>query len=150
STEAEHDAALQRAEACAIWLRSRGWAAPVAADSGNGGHRLYAIDLPNDEASRVLLQRCLEALALYFSDSAVALDLTVLNAARIWKVYGTMVCKGDDLPERPHRLARLLDVPAPLEGVTRDQLEALAILVPDPPAPTLHRGYSQAASFDLS
>jgi hypothetical protein len=37
STEAEHDAALQRAEVCATWLRSRGWAAPVAADSANGG-----------------------------------------------------------------------------------------------------------------
>jgi hypothetical protein len=37
ATDAEHDAALQRAEACASWLRSRGWPAPVAADSGNGG-----------------------------------------------------------------------------------------------------------------
>jgi hypothetical protein len=149
STEAEHDAALQRAEACTIWLRSRGWATPIAADSGNGGHRLYAIDLPNDEASRVLLQRCLEALALYFSDSAVALDLTVFNAARIWKVYGTLACKGDNLPERPHRLARLLDVPTPLEGVSRAQLEALAALVPEPPKAVPRSGHSSGGPFDL-
>jgi len=86
SNDTEHATALQRAEACAAWLRSRGWPAPVPADSGNGGHRLYSIDLPNDEASKALLQRCLEALALYFSDSVVALDRTVFNAARIWKV----------------------------------------------------------------
>src|SRR5215510_2269616 len=31
ATDTEHDTALQRAEACAVWLRSRGWPAPVAA-----------------------------------------------------------------------------------------------------------------------
>jgi hypothetical protein len=117
STDAEHDAALHRAEACAAWLTQRGWPDPVAADSGNGGHSLYRIDLPNDDASRALLQRCLEALAMYFSDSAVALDVSVFNAARIWKVYGTMACKGDNLPERPHRLSQLLGVPSTLEGI---------------------------------
>lgn len=101
ATDAEHDAALQRAEVCAGWLHNRGWPAPVAADSGNGGHRLYRIDLPNDDASRALLQRCLEALDMYFSDGAVALDVKVFNAARVWKVYGTMACKGDHLPEAP-------------------------------------------------
>jgi hypothetical protein len=149
STDAEHDAALQRAAACVAWLHSRGWPAPVAADSGNGGHNLYAIDLPNDDASRVLLQRCLEGLALYFSDDTVALDLTVFNAARVWKVYGTLVCKGDNLPERPHRLARLLDVPAPLEIVTRAQLEVLAALVPDPPKTVSRSEHNGQVSFNL-
>src|SRR5262249_48770697 len=95
STEAEHAAALERAADCTTWLTARGWPQPVAADSGNGGHRLYRIDLPNDADSRILLQRCLEALALYFSDSMVELDVKVFNAARIWKVYGTLACKGD-------------------------------------------------------
>jgi archaellum biogenesis ATPase FlaH len=149
STDAEHDAALERAKACTAWLHNHGWPAPVAADSGNGAHRLYAIDLPNDSASRTLLQRCLEALALYFSDSSVALDLTVFNPARIWKVYGTMACKGDNLPERPHRLARLLDVPAPVEVVTRAQLEALAALVPEPPPGPARSGPQARAPFDL-
>src|SRR5207253_3103309 len=131
------------------WLQRRGWPAPVAADSGNGGHRLYAIDLPNDDASRTLLQRCLEALALYFSDSEVKIDVGVFNAARIWKVYGTLACKGDNLPERPHRLARLLDVPTPVEVVTRAQLEALAALVPESPKATPRPGYSGPVSVDL-
>ncbi len=41
----------------------------------------------------------------------VAVDQMVFNAARITKVYGTMVCKGDNLPNRPHRRSRLLEVP---------------------------------------
>jgi hypothetical protein len=149
ATEVEHDAALQRAEACTTWLAYRGWPAPVAADSGNGGHRLYRIDLPNDDASRALLQRCLEALAMYFTDSVVALDVSVFNAARIWKVYGTMACKGDHLPERPHRLSRLLDVPSTLACVTRQQLEGVAALLPAPATSTPRRGMPQGVPFDL-
>ena len=102
--------------------QARGWPVPILADSGNGGHGLYRIDLPNDDASRTLLKTCLEVLALYFTDSVVSLDVGVFNAARILKVYGTLACKGDHLPERPHRLSQLLDVPAPLVCVTRAQL----------------------------
>jgi hypothetical protein len=130
STDAEHAAALDRAGACMDWLAQRGWPAPVAADSGNGAHLLYRIDLPTDTASRDLLERCLQALALHFSDDVVKLDTGVFNAARIWKVYGTVACKGDSLPERPHRLARLLEAPHDLQPVSRAQLDALAALVP--------------------
>jgi hypothetical protein len=149
ATDSEHDAALQRAQMCCAWLTQRGWPASLTADSGNGGHLLYAVDLPNDNDSRDLLKRCLEAVALYHSDDVVHIDLTPFNAARIWKVYGTMACKGDNLPERPHRLARLLDVPTTRECVTRQQLEDLAALVPALPPSAPHRRYTQAAPFDL-
>jgi hypothetical protein len=149
STDAEHAAARERAAACTTWLTGRGWPQPICADSGNGAHLLYQIDLPNDDASRTLLKACLEALALYFADSVVSLDLSVFNAARIWKVYGTLACKGDNLPERPHRLARLLDVPSPLVCVTRTQLEDLAALLPAPPMAPSRRGIPQGAAFDL-
>jgi hypothetical protein len=150
STDAEHDAALQRAQACRDWLCGNwGWPAPVYADSGNGAHVLSRIDLPNDKASRALIKRCLEAVALYFNDDMVTVDLTTSNAARIWKVYGTLACKGDNLPERPHRLARLLDVPDPLIVVTREQLEALAALVPEPPKATSRSSYDKREAFNL-
>jgi hypothetical protein len=150
ATDAEHVCALARAQACTDWLTQRGWPAPVAADSGNGGHRLYQIDLPNDDDSRALVQHCLEALALYFTDSVVALDVSVFNAARIWKVYGTMACKGDDLPERPHRLSQILDIPTPVEPVSRRHLDALAALVPPPPQPAATAGRSGRPPFDLA
>lgn len=148
STDVEHATALERTAACTTWLRERGWPQPVRADSGNGGHALYQIDLPNDDASRTLLKTCLEVLALYFTDGAVSLDVSVFNAARIWKCYGTMACKGDNVPERPHRLAHILDVPPTLSCVTRDQLDALAALLPAPPTTTPKRGTTHDA-FDL-
>jgi D5 N terminal like len=150
STDAAHTAALDRAEACTAWLSARGWPAPVAADSGNGAHRLYRIDLPNDDASRTLLERGFKALALYFSDDGVKLDVGVANAARIWKVYGTMACKGDHVPERPHRLARLLDVPPVLEVVSADMLAALAALLPETPTQPRTSSRHSVGPFDVA
>jgi hypothetical protein len=133
ATDAEHEMALARVREIFAWLADQGWPAPVVADSGNGGHLLPRIDLPNDEASRDLLRRCLEALAFRFSDDTVTIDQGVFNAARIWKLYGTLACKGDSTPERPHRRAALLDVPDRLEIVGRDLLEKLAALAPAQP-----------------
>jgi hypothetical protein len=102
----------------------------VLADSGNGSHLLYQVNLPNDEASRDLLKHCLEALAQRFNTAAVLVDLTTFNAARIWKVYGTLVCKGDPLPDRPHRLAAIWERPEEQEPVTVGLLQRLASAAP--------------------
>jgi hypothetical protein len=111
STDAEHDAALARARECFAWLPSLGFpqSSLLLADSGNGGHVLARIDLPNDAASTALVKRCIEAVALRFSDDHVMVDQTVYNAARIWKLYGTVAGKGDSIPERPHRAAHTLE-----------------------------------------
>jgi hypothetical protein len=111
STDAEHEAAIARAKECREFLRLLGWPDPILADSGNGAHLLYRIDLPNDPESTSLLKGILESLASQFSDSVVDLDRSVYNAARIWKLYGTLAAKGDHTPERPHRIARILEVP---------------------------------------
>jgi hypothetical protein len=47
----------------------------------------------------------LKALAAKFDTSAVKIDQKVFNASRITKAYGTMTCKGDGMPERPHRIS---------------------------------------------
>src|SRR5207244_3408139 len=75
---------------------------------------LMRINLPNDGDSRKLAERCLKALDLRFSDGVVGVDLTTFNAARICKLYGTLACKGDSTPERPHRVARILEAPEDL------------------------------------
>jgi hypothetical protein len=111
STDAEHQAALDRARDCRQWLRSQGWPEPIFADSGNGAHLLYPVDLTNDQASTTLMMHCFKALAFRFDDAAVTVDTGNFNAARIWKLFGTMAGKGDNLPDRPHRLARILEVP---------------------------------------
>ena len=148
STDQEHRAGQLRAGRVWLWLRDLSWPEPLIADSGNGAHLLYGVDLPNDEPSRRLLGRCLQALNLLFSDDQVLVDLTTAKAAQLWKLPGTLACKGDDLPDRPHRLAVLLQCPDPLRTVTRAQLEHLAVMVPIPPQPAVRA--SSSWEFDLN
>ena len=62
-------------------------AADKQADSGNGAHLLYRLDLPNDADAKRLVDGCMKSLAQRFTDSQVPVDTTVGNAARIWKLY---------------------------------------------------------------
>lgn len=140
STDAEHAAALARAQEMRAWLAERGWPVPILADSGNGAHLLYRVELPNDADARALIRRVLDALALVHDDDVVAIDPGVYNAARISKVYGTLAAKGDSTPDRPHRLARILDAPAAPAVVPPERLVALADLVPVPPPPGASNG----------
>ena len=89
SSDSEHESALSLARTIRSWLTDNGWPDPVIADSGNGAHLLYAIDLPNDDASRDLVRSFLELLDCRFSTSACRVDTANFNAGRIWKVYGT-------------------------------------------------------------
>jgi len=109
STDAEHLAAVTRLSEVHQYLRGLGWPDPIVADSGNGAHLLYRIDLPRDDGG--LVQRTLHALAARFDDAAVKVDTSVHNPARIWKLYGTLACKGDDVPDRPWRMSRIVKAP---------------------------------------
>ena len=111
SSNKEHRVAQEKAMEVKEYLAQRSWPEPMIGDSGNGHHLLYAIDLPNDDASTALVKGTLEALASVFDDEEVKLDTGVHNAARIWKVYGTTARKGDSVPARPHRVSTLIDVP---------------------------------------
>src|SRR5258706_4141335 len=132
STNEEQHAALVRAWACCLWLNMQGWPEPVFASSGNGAHLIYPIDLPNDEASADLIQSCLSALSHLFTDSSVKVDTSTSNASRIFKLYGTLACKGDSTPERPHRRAAILAAPEERQVVLSEQLNNLAALAPHP------------------
>lgn len=111
ATDAEKKTARRRAIEVREFLRELGWPEPVVGDSGNGYHLLYRIDLPNDRKSLELVKGILEVLAFKFSDKTVEVDVSICNAARIWKLYGTTARKGDDAWERPHRRSSLLKVP---------------------------------------
>ena len=150
STEEEHQAAIVRAIEVRAWLRSQGWPDPIYADSGNGSHLIYRVDLPNDQAATDLMMRCLRALSFRFDDEAVAVDRGNFNAARIWKIYGTMVGKGDNIPERPHRIARILDAPDGMEDVPLPNLQSLAVQSPTEPPASSRRSYrGNSEPFDL-
>ena len=95
STDEEHTYAQRKAADIRDYLTSLGWPLPVVADSGNGGHLNYRVDLPNDKEAAELIKAVLGALSDRFSDDRAEIDRTVFNAARIWKLYGTSAKKGD-------------------------------------------------------
>jgi len=126
SSESEHAAAIERIREIRKKLLVLGWPEPVAGDSGNGGHLLFKIDLPNTAENVELIKAAILALHQEFSDAAVEIDRTVFNPARIWKLYGTLTKKGDPTPDRPHRRARLLNVPAEIVTVPVEKIKELA------------------------
>jgi len=139
ATEDEKKSAKRLVPKIKAYLKSLGWPDPVTADSGNGYHLLYRINLPNDDDGRKLLESVLKALAARFDTSDVKIDQKVFNSSRITKAYGTKACKGDSIPERPHRLSKMFAPPESIGIVTRDSLLVLAAGAPKPkrnkPAP---------------
>ncbi len=142
----EKEAALRRAWACRAWLTAQGWPEPIFADSGNGAHLLYAIDLPNTTESTNLVKRCLLALSSLFSDEQVKVDTSTGNASRIFKLYGTLARKGDNTPERPHRRAGIITSPQQRLIVSRSQLEGLAVHAPKPSNSAMSRSVLSPSS----
>ena len=120
SSNAEHDFALAKAREIRDGLSSLGWADPIMTDSGNGAQLMYRIDLPADDGE--LVRRVIGEIAKASSEQ-VAIDTSVHNPARIWRLPGTMNCKGDSIPERPHRMARILDEPQDIVSVSREQMQ---------------------------
>lgn len=138
ATDAEKARALERAEAVRDWLMTEyGWGEPILQDSGNGYYLLFPILLPNDDESTAICEGVIEAIANRWSDAEVDIDRSVFNASRILRVAGTTNRKGDNVPDRPHRVSRLLHVPDYLAGghcepIPRVKLEAVARLAQKP------------------
>ena len=101
----------------------------ICAMSGNGGHGL--IRLPgylNDDETQTKIKQLLDWLKETYSDDTVSVDSSIANPARIWKVYGTLACKGDNTPDAPYRRA-FVDLPnAPFEPF--DLLDIINQIVP--------------------
>ena len=145
ATAAEKAAAFETARAVRDHLYERGWPAPILADSGNGWHLLFRVDLPADDTfaevanpdgskgwmkrdgpTSTLLRDSLRALAARFDGDGAKVDRSTWNASRITKLYGTAARKGVATPDRPHRVSRILEVPSPLQAVMPEMLRALA------------------------
>ncbi|MBA4065465.1 MAG: hypothetical protein C0501_17475 [Isosphaera sp.] len=95
-------------------LHARGWAEPLAQESGNGYQAWYRVGLPGEDGG--LVERALKALAARHDNPAAKVDTSVFNASRIGKLPGTWARKGDDVPGRPHRMAALISVPDDVRG----------------------------------
>jgi P4 family phage/plasmid primase-like protien len=121
STAEEKQGARLEADRIREWLRSQGWPEPTLADSGNGWHLLYRIELPNDDASKALIEKFLCRLKQLFP----MVDAGNFDAPRLCKLYGSWARKGEHSEERPWRRSGIVD-----EGsgtvVTEQQIRALA------------------------
>ncbi len=123
ATSEEKEAARQKMIEVDAFLADGSWPAPIIADSGNGWHLLYRIDLPGEDAG--LVHRVLQVLARLFDDDAVSIDTKVANASRICKLYGSVSRKGENTAERPHRISTIITIPDQLDVVPIEMLEQL-------------------------
>lgn len=109
ATDSEVAAALSLADDVAKYLVDEGWDAPARVMSGNGAHLYVPLaDLSNDDGTKELLRQVLQMLAADFDTPTVKIDTAVYNAGRITKVPGTFARKGQESPDRPYRMARVL------------------------------------------
>jgi hypothetical protein len=142
SADEEHEFALEHAMHVAGCLTGLGWPDPVIADSGNGGHLTYHVDLPNTAETVELIKSVLKALSeqhqVHRDGITLEIDTKVFNPSRICKVYGTWARKGDSTTARPHRLTRILSVPNVDRIVTVEQLRA--VVKEEPPACPVSKG----------
>ncbi len=132
ASDKEKEAAIKKAGHIRDYLTGMGFPEPVIADSGNGMHLLYRIDLENTKETTELVRSFLLALSKLFSDERVDIDTSVSNAARIMKLYGTVAKKGDSTEERPHRDSKILSVPDNPVIVEEDLVQFISTILKTP------------------
>ena len=70
-------------------------------------------------------------MSIEFSDDKVEVDKTTYNQSRICRLYGTIACKGDNIPTRPHRQARIISIRGEGEIVTISQITKIVSKLQD-------------------
>ena len=70
-------------------------------------------------------------MSIEFSDDKVEVDKTTYNPSRICRLYGTIACKGDNIPTRPHRQARIISIRGEGETVTISQITKIVSKLQD-------------------
>lgn len=115
ASDEEKKASGEVANKIYAYLRDIGFSEPIAADSGNGYHLIYHIDMKNDSESRELIDKFLKSLDVMFSNSMAQVDKSVFNASRITKLYGTFARKGRSTEERPHRQSGIMKAPSAIK-----------------------------------
>ncbi len=133
STKAERRAAERTASNVKKHLKAEGFPYPLVVDSGNGIHLIYRVDLENNEGNNKRVRQFLSTLADRFDTREVKIDRSVCNPSRLVRLPGTYNRKGEDLPSRPHRRARILEMPKKLRRVPIERIEAF-VSSHEPPA----------------
>ena len=149
ATKEEREAAYRLAGRVYNYLKNHNFEEPVKASSGNGAHLLYKIALKNTEDNKKLIQNCLNALDILFSNDEVDIDISTFNQSRICKLYGTMAQKGSNSEERPHRMSRIVSVPEKIIITPKANLEWLASQLPQEEKQTNQQQSNSYETFEL-
>jgi hypothetical protein len=118
ATEEQRQAAHAHSRGLEAALTAEGWPLPLACCSGNGAHRLYRVDLPNDPSTASLVSNLLHVMGRRLDNDAVQLDKTVSNAARITRLYGAR-------NQKAGRDSAVLSAPDPIVTVSLEQINAV-------------------------
>lgn len=110
ATDGEKAAAVDLAIAIDYELWEQGFPPGVIGDSGNGAHVMLPVRLKANDGG--YCERLLKKLAAQFNTKAAEVDISVHNPARIWKLPGTLCCKGAHAPTigRVWRMSRIIQV----------------------------------------
>jgi len=123
STDSELKLAEARMLQIKAWLKKELNCEPFITMSGNGFHLFIKIPpYPLDGLNRCAIQGKLELfiheIQQKFNDDAVHIDST-FDLPRVMKIPGTMSVKGQNTPERPWRLAKIIEATdAPCGNIT--------------------------------
>jgi len=110
ATEFERSKAFELADDAMATLEAFGFREPIKADSGNGCHLLYPVDMPANKASDHLIKEFLSELSGRCISSGAKIDKVTFDVQRMVRVYGTMARKGDSTAERPWRCTGIVSV----------------------------------------
>lgn len=134
ATDDEKGYAEEVMKKAGAFLRAKGFSSPIIADSGNGWHLLYKIDMSNDSENKKIVETFLKSCDMLFSIDKVDVDVSVFNASRITKLYGTMAVKGANTTERPHRRSKITYKPDVVEITDVTKIKLISNMLPKPTA----------------
>lgn len=147
ATDAEKEEARKVMVAVGVFLRDQGFTAPVIADSANGYHLYYRVNLANNSDNTKLVVDFLTVLDMFFSTEACSIDRQVSDPNRISKIIGTRTVKGADATDRPRRESFFLKVPELIEPTDVAFLRKIQGMLPAKEEPSRFNGYRD--SFDI-
>lgn len=127
ATEAERTAAFTLADNVIATLSMFGFGDPVKADSSNGCHLLYSVDLPPDQQTGLKIKEFLNELSIRCRVTGAKVDPVTWDSQRMVRLYGTRSRKGESTAERPWRYSGILDAGTPNSATRNTKAFATAL-----------------------
>jgi hypothetical protein len=124
ATEKEKGYAMAIAETISNDMLANNWPEPMFGDTGNGASLVYKTDLENSLESIQLIERGFEGACEAYATDAVNVAVRYAGTALV-PLMGAWVRVGEDLPNRPHRMSKVISIPSVVKTISKKMLESL-------------------------